>query len=146
MTVVSGAASVGRDDRWTPARVFMLVMAGWLLALGSLGFLYNASFPIGAAAARAGESAHIFGVFETNGWHNAAALALGSIGLYFTLRPSRAREAALAVGLANVALTAALTFWHPSVFWIASNAADQWVHAATGIGGIVGGLATSRRR
>lgn len=133
---------VSRLARWSPARVFMLVAAVWHLALAGAGFLLNADFPIGAGAARTGESAHIFGIFETNGWHNAAALGLGLVTLYFTVRPARAREAALMIGLAHVALTSALMVWHPSTFWIASNGADQWVHASTAVAGILAGLAT----
>lgn len=132
------------SGRWTPARLFMGVVAVWLLVLGTVGFLYDASFPIGAGAAQAHESAYIFGVFETNGWHNAGAAGLGLIALYFTLRPARAREAALMIGLGHVGLTAALMIWDPSTFWIASNIADQWVHATTAVGGIVSGLATPR--
>ena len=129
---------------WTPARVFMLIAAVWHLGLGSIGFLYDASFPVGAEAARSGEPAHIFGVFETNGWHNAAAFGLGSITLYFALRPARARPAALVIGLAHVGLTLAWVVWDPTMFWIASNTADQFVHASTAIGGVVSGLVSSR--
>jgi hypothetical protein len=136
--------SVAYDGGWTPARVFMLAAALWHLALGGGGFFYDASFPVGAAAARGGESAHIFGVFETNGWHNAAALGLGMVTLFFTIRPARAREAALVIGIGHVGLTAAFMLWPPTTFWIASNTADQWVHAATAVGGIVSGLATPR--
>lgn len=136
--------TVGRSGDWTPARVFMVVAAVWHLLLGTVGFLYNASFPVGAGAARAEESGHIFGLFETNGWHNAAAAGLGLIALYFTIRPERAREAALAIGIAHVGLTGAFVLWDPTTFWIASNTADQWVHASTAIGGIVSGLATPR--
>ncbi|HVF52258.1 MAG TPA: DUF4383 domain-containing protein [Actinomycetota bacterium] len=122
----------------------MLVAAIWHLALGGVGFLYNASFPVGAAAARAEGSAHIFGIFETNGWHNAAAFGLGLVTLYFTLRPARAREAALVIGVAHVGLTLAWMVWDPRTFWFASNMADQFVHGSTAVGGVVCGLATPR--
>ena len=133
-----------RPRAWTPARVFMLVVALWLLPLGALGFAYNSDFPIGAAEARAQESGHVFGVFETNGWHNAAGLGLGLVALYFTLRPQRVREAALAIGFAHVAITAAFIFWDPTSFWIASNTADQFVHASTAVAGLACGFATPR--
>lgn len=142
--VTAFAKGAGVRPGWTAARLFMVVAAVWHLALAGVGFALNADFPIGAGATRAGGSAHIFGVFETNGWHNAAALALGLITLYFTLRPTRAREAALVIGFGHVALTIALIIWHPSTFWIASNSADQWVHASSAVGGIVSGLATPR--
>lgn len=144
-SIVSGVSEptpARPSQGWTPARVFMLLAAAWHLPLGGLGFLYNASFPIGAAAARSGESAHIFGIFETNGWHNAAAVLLGLVALYFMLRPHRAREAALIIGFGLAGFTASLMIWDPSAFWIASNTADQWVHASTAIGGVATGLAT----
>lgn len=144
LAMASEAASLRWGGGWTSARVFMLVAAVWHLGLGSIGFLYNASFPIGAQATRAGESAHIFGVFETNGWHNAAAFGLGLVTLYFALHPARARRAALVIGLAHVALTLAWMVWDPRMFWVASNTADQFVHASTAIGGIVCGLASPR--
>ena len=144
MTAAPEAAGLIRQGDWTAARVFMLVAAVWHLGLGSVGFLYNSTFPIGAAAVRASESAHIFGIFETNGWHNAAAVGLGLVTLYFTLRPARAREAALVIGVAQVGLTLAFVMWDPRTFWIASNTADQFVHASTAIGGIVCGLARAR--
>ena len=144
MSAISDVAAPDGAGSWTPARVFVLVVALLLLVLGGVGFLHNATFPVGAAEARAEESAHVFGIFETNGWHNAAGVGLGLLALYFTLRPARAREAALGIGVAHVGLTAALIIWDPSTFWIASNAADQWVHASTAVGGIVCGLATPR--
>lgn len=127
---------------WTPARLFFLVAAAWHIPLGLAGFVYERSFPVGPAAAEAAGSAHIFGIFETNGWHNLAALALGVLALYFTIKPRGAREAALAVGLFHVGLVLALTVWEPSTFWIASNGADQVIHSATGLGGIVTALVT----
>ena len=144
MSALSDVATPDGTGSWTPARAFLLVVTLVLFVLGGVGLLYNAAFPIGAAEARAEESAHIFGIFETNGWHSAAGLGLGLLALYFTLRPARAREAALGIGVAHVGLTAALMIWDPSTFWIASNAADQWVHGATAVGGIVCGLATPR--
>ncbi len=144
MSALSDVTTPTGAGSWTPARVFMLVVALLLIVLGGVGFLHNATFPIGAAEARAEESAHVFGVFETTGWHNAASLGVALLALYFTLRPARAREAALGIGVAHVGLTAALMIWDPSTFWIASNGADQWVHASTAVGGIVSGLATPR--
>lgn len=144
LSALSEVATPDGTGSWTPARVFLLVVALLLIVLGGVGFLYNATFPIGAAEARAEESAHTFGIFETNGWHNAAGVGVGLLALYFTLRPAWAREAALGIGVAHVGLTAALMIWDPSTFWIASNAADQWVHASTAVGGIVCGLATPR--
>lgn len=133
-----------RGRAWTPARVFMLAAAIWHLPLGIVGLLYDQTFPVGASAAEAAGSDHIFGVFETNGWHSLAALILGLITAYFAIYPRRARDAALMIGLIHVGIAAALLVWEPERFWIASNTADQVVHASTAITGIGSALSTSR--
>ncbi len=141
------AGVIGQEPAagWSPARIFMVVSAVWHIPLGIAGFVYDRTFPIGAdAAARAG-SAHIFGIFETNGWHSLAALVLGAISLYFAVRPQRAREVALAIGIFHVGVVAALMLWEPSTFWLASNGADQVIHSSTAVGGIVAGLLTPQR-
>jgi len=131
---------------WTPARVFMAVSAVWHLPLGVAGLIYDQTFPIGSDAAATAGSDHIFGIFETNGWHSLAALLLGIVSLYFALLPQRARIAALVIGVFHVAIVVALFVWKPETFWIASNVADQVVHSSTAVGGIVSGLMTSSRR
>jgi hypothetical protein len=47
----------------------MLVSALYHLPLGIAGLLYDQTFPIGSAEAERAGSEHVFGVFETNGWH-----------------------------------------------------------------------------
>lgn len=133
---------LGQALRWSPARVFMLVSSIWHLLLGIVGLFYDRSFPFGSAATKNGGSDHIFGIFETNGWHSVAALTLGAVSLYFVMRPGRARDAAMVIGVFHVALVAALVVWPPEVFWMASNTADQIVHASTAIGGIAAALWT----
>lgn len=130
---------------WSPARFFLLVAAVWHLVLGVVGLLLNQSFPIGANAAAGAGSDHIFGVFETNGWHSLAALLLGLLAAYFTISGHRVREVALGIGIVHVGIVAALVVWQPETLWLASNAADQFVHVSTAIGGIVSGLATTPR-
>jgi hypothetical protein len=131
-----------RPERWSPARIFMLVSALYHLPLGIAGLLYDQTFPIGSAEAEHAGSDHIFGIFETNGWHSGAALALGVVSLYFTMRPRRARDAALAIGVLHVGIVAALIALPPETFWLASNAADQVVHSTTAIAGIGSALLT----
>ena len=135
-----------RRSEWTPARVFLLVSVLYHLPLAIGGVFIDQTFPIGSAeAARAG-SEHVFGIFETNGWHTLAAFAVGLISLYFVLRPRGAREASLAIGGLHVGIVVALMAWPPETFWLASNAADQVVHTFTAVGGIVSGLMTPRRK
>ena len=120
----------------------MLVSVLYHLTLGIAGLLYDQTFPIGSAAAVRSGSDHIFGIFETNGWHSSAALVLGVVSLYFTVRPRGARAAALQIGVLHVVLFVALAVWPPETFWMASNAADQVVHAFTAIASIGAALLT----
>jgi hypothetical protein len=145
MKVEGTAVLPPQSERWSPARVFMLVSTLYHLPLGIAGLLYNQAFPIGQAAAERAAHDHIFGIFETNGWHSLAALGLGAVSLYFTMRPRRAREAALAIGVLHVGIVAALIVWPPETFSLASNAADQVVHSFTAIAGIGTALASTPR-
>src|SRR5687767_12885445 len=110
---------------WTPARVFMLVSAVWHLPLGIIGLAVDRTFPIGIEAAQRAHSEHIFGVFETNGWHSSAALLLGFVSVYFLFRPRLAAQVALGIGLFHVGIVLSLELWSPETFWLASNMADQ---------------------
>ena len=132
------------DTTWSPARIFMTVSALFHLPIALAGFLlYDQTFPVGPGAAATAEAAHVFGVFETNGWHTLGALVVGAVSLYYALRPAHAREGALGLGVFHVGLVLSLILWDPSTFWIASNAADQVVHASTAVGGIGSALLTS---
>lgn len=120
----------------------MLAAAVWHLPLGIVGLVHDQTFPVGATAAERAGSEHIFGIFETNGWHSLAALILGIITACFTMYPRRARDAALFIGLFHVGIATALVVAPASTFWLASNGADQIVHASTAIGGIAAALLT----
>ena len=109
-----------------------------------MGFAINSAFPIGAAEFGTAGSDHIFGIFETNGWHNLAGLISGLIALGFATRPEWARLGALFKGVLYVAITTSLAIWGSETFWIASNTADQVLHGTLAILGIVSGLATPR--
>ncbi len=124
-----------RRSSWSPARIFMAVSAAWHLPLGVIGLLLDRTFPVGARATTHASSEHIFGVFETNGWHSLAALLLGAISLVFATRPEHAREAALAIGVFHVGVVVSLILWGPETFWLASNTSDQVVHSSTAVAG-----------
>ena len=134
-----------RAPEWTPARLFLAVSVLYHVPLGIAGLLVDQSFPLSPGAAADAGSGHIFGTFETNGWHSVAGLFIGAVSLIFALRPRYAREAALAIGFGHVGVVLALAIWDPSTFLFASNAADQFIHSATAIGGIVTGLSTPAR-
>jgi hypothetical protein len=143
-TIASGRSRLraGLGRRWSPARVYLLASGIYLAILGGFGFLYNHSFPMGARAMQHASSAHVFGTFETNGWHNLAGLLFGIIALAFVIRPERARLGALVVGLPNAFVFITFAVADPKTFWIASNGADSVVHAVLGFGGILAALAT----
>jgi hypothetical protein len=134
------------SSEWTPARIFMLVSVLYHLPLAIGGLLIDRTFPIGSAAAHRAGSEHVFGIFETNGWHSVSALAIGLVSLYFLARPHGARAAASGIGLLHVGVVLSLALWPPETFWLASNAADQVVHTVTAVGGIGSALLTPRRK
>ena len=125
---------------WSPTGLYLLVSGVWLVVVaGVVGFIYNSDFAIDT---RPGSSSDIFGILETNGWHNLAGLGLGVASLAFAVRPERARFGALSLGAAMVITTIALMIWDPRTFGLASNDEDQVLHALAGIGGIAAALAT----
>ena len=129
---------------WTPARIFLLVSALYHLPLGILGLLVDQTFPLSAGAAAHASSGHLFGVFETNGWHSVAGLGVGAFSLFYVVRPRHARAAALNLGIGHVLIVIALAIWDPSTFLFASNGADQVIHTTTALGGIASGLLTPK--
>ena len=131
-----------RGQRWSPARSFMAVSAAYHLLLGLVGLAIDRTFPVGEEATTLAGSEHIFGVFETNGWHSLAGLLVGLISLYFALRPEHARPGALAVGVSQLIVVVAFSVMPPETFWFASNGADQIIHSTTAIGGIGSALLT----
>ncbi len=138
------AANLPRDNGWTPARLFLLVTTIIHIPLGIIGFFYDRSFPIGPEATEAAGSAQVFGILETNGWHTLGALIVGLAALYGMLARDRARPTALALGVTHIGLFFSLIIFEPSTFWLASNDADQVIHAFTAVGGTVTGLMTKR--
>ena len=142
MSVAAGSGAAGSAQSWSPARTFLAASAAYHLLLAIVGLAIDQTFPLGADAAAHAGSEHVFGIFETNGWHSLAALLLGVVSLYFAQRPTRAREAAFAVGLSQLLVVVALSVLPPSTFLFASNGADQVVHTSTAIGGIGSALLT----
>lgn len=138
------AGSSGGMDRvdWSPARIYLVVSGIALLLIAIPGFMANSVFPIGADEVGAAGSAHTFGIFETNGWHNLAGVISGLVALGFAIRPEYARLGALLKGAFYVGVTTSVAVLGGETFWIASNNADQVVHATLAVGGVVTGLLT----
>ena len=131
---------------WSPARVFLLASAAYHLLLALVGLAIDQTFPRGSDAAAQAGSEHVFGIFETNGWHSLAGLIIGLVSLYFAARPEGARTAAFVIGISQAITVVALALESPSTFWLASNGADQVIHASTAIGGIGSALLTKPTR
>ena len=127
---------------WSPARLYLAVNGAWHLVLAVGGFLADQTFPTSMAAARSGHSGLVFGIFETNGWHTLGAAIVGVVATYAAIYPKRAREVAFGIGAFHVPFTLALIFWEPHTFLIASNDADQIVHATSAILGLAAAMAT----
>lgn len=134
-----------RPTTWPPARLFLAVSGACLLLIGVAGFALDSSFPTSSAHVAHGH-AKIFGIFATNGWHNLGALAMAMPALGVALaRPALSRVTALAVGGSNALVFLLFAIWEPSVFWIASNIADQVLHAALAVGGITSAVVLMTR-
>ncbi|HEX2056974.1 MAG TPA: DUF4383 domain-containing protein [Actinomycetota bacterium] len=131
---------------WSPARVYLVVSGFFLVAAAAVGFGLDASFPSSSAAVESDTHPHIFGIFETNGWHNLAALISGVVSLGFAVRPEWARLGAFVKGTMYVGVTVSIAVWGPETFLIASNTADQVVHGTLGAAGLVAGFATRSKR
>jgi hypothetical protein len=135
----------GIDTRtWSPARVYLVVTGIFLAGAALTGFGVNASFPTSAEAALSASTGHIYGIFETNGWHNVSTLVSGLVSLAFATRPSWARTGAFVKATLYTSVTVAVAVWGPETFLIASNAADQVVHGSLAAAGFAAGLATPR--
>jgi hypothetical protein len=123
---------------WSPAHLYLLISGVGLIVIGAAGLIYNQSFGLGADV----HGDAVFGILQTNGWHSLAGLLGGMTALAFAAKPEWARFAALSLGVTFVIVTIALVIWEPSSFRIASNTADNVVHALLGIGGIASAVAT----
>lgn len=137
-------ASRSRSTTWSPARVYLVVSGIFLVGAALTGFGYSTSFPSSAEAVRSAHNPHIYGIFETNGWHNLTSLVSGLVSLSFALRPEWARTGALVKGSLYTVVTISIAVWGADTFLIASNAADQVVHASLAVAGFAAALATRR--
>ena len=127
---------------WSPARIFLAISAGYHLLLGIVGLAIDHSFPVGRDATLHAGGEHVFGIFETNGWHSLAAILLGVVSFYFAARPLHARRAAFLLGLSQLGVALVFAVFPPSTFSFASNGADQVIHSLTALGGIASALLT----
>ncbi|MDQ4143146.1 MAG: DUF4383 domain-containing protein [Actinomycetota bacterium] len=83
-TVRSASHEQETAAHWSPARIYLVGSGILLVALAAVGFAVNTSFPTDAGQVSS-TSDHVFGVLETNGWHNLAGLVSGLVALGFGL-------------------------------------------------------------
>jgi hypothetical protein len=129
---------------WSPARVYLVASGVVLIAAGLIGFTINSAFPATPAEVPSAGSGHIFGIFETNGWHNLTSMISGVAALAFAVKPEWSRTGAFVKGFMYVGVTLSIAIWGADTFKIASNAADQITHATFGVTGLAAALATPR--
>jgi hypothetical protein len=131
------------DDRGrTPAQVYALVFGATLLIVGIVGFFVDSSFDTGS-----GVQGDDLIVFEVNGWHNLVHIASGLLGLALMGTAAGARAYALGFG----AVYLVVTIWgfidgSDVLGLIPVNSADNWLHVAIAVTGILAGLASDPRR
>jgi hypothetical protein len=131
--------------RRTPAQLYALVVGVVFLAAGVLGFFYSSNFDTGEAVARPENRDAVFGLLEVNGWHNLVHIATGALALLVAGRPSAARTFAIAFGFVYLLITilgVAAGDGGVVLGLIPVNTADNVLHAAVGVAGLVLGFAT----
>jgi hypothetical protein len=127
----------------TPAQIYALVFGITLLVAGVAGFFADSSFgDLGS-----GVQGDDLIVFEVNGWHNLVHIASGALGLALMGTAAGARAYALGFG----AVYLVVTIWgfidgNDVLGLIPVNSADNWLHVAIAVTGILAGLASDPRR
>jgi hypothetical protein len=134
---------MAKDREKTPAQIYALVFGITLLVAGIAGFFADASFgDLGS-----GVQGDDLIVFEVNGWHNLVHIASGALGLALMGTAAGARAYALGFG----AVYLVVTIWgfidgNDILGILPVNAADNWLHVAIAVTGILAGLASDPRR
>jgi hypothetical protein len=126
----------------TPAQVYALVFGITLLVAGVAGFFADASFGDLGSGVQGDELI----VFEVNGWHNLVHIASGLLGLALAGTPSGARGYALGFGAVYLAVTVwGIVDGNDVLGLLPVNTADNVLHVAIAVTGILAGLASSDR-
>ena len=126
--------------RKSPAQIYSAVFGATLLAAGILGFFYEASFSTGDT-----ERDALFGLFDVNGWHNVVHVLSGLAGLALARSWSGARLFAYGFGAVYLLVTAlgfAVGDGESILGLIPINSADNFLHLAIALLGLLAGLLT----
>ena len=131
--------------RKSPAQVYALTFGLTLLLVGVLGFFYTADFSTGGATREPGGRDAVLGLFDVNGWHNVVHILSGLAGLALAGAWFGARIYAIGFGVVYL-LVAGLGFAAGDggtiVSLIPVNTADNWLHVAIALLGILAGVLT----
>ncbi|HYI80470.1 MAG TPA: DUF4383 domain-containing protein [Thermoleophilaceae bacterium] len=127
----------------TPAQIYSLVFGATLLVAGIAGFFADSSFGDLGSNVQGDDLI----VFEVNGWHNLVHIASGALGLALMGSAAGARLYALGFG----AVYLVVTIWgfidgNDVLGLIPVNSADNWLHVAIAVTGILAGLASDPHR
>lgn len=136
MNTLPSQSQATRSAGATLSRGYLLVTGSFLLLTGIVGFMLDTSFPTRPAEVSASHG-HIFGVLETNGWHNLAAVGIGLPSLALALRAARlVAPFAFTAGALNLGVFILFALFGPETFLFASNSGDQVLHAVLALGGL----------
>ena len=124
----------------TAARLYALLVGGFLVLAGIAGFMYESSFGTGSEMA----ADDVAGTFSVNGWRNVLYLLTGALGLGLASRAPR--PYALATG--GLFLVIAVWGWFEVeegagalLDVIPLSGTDNWLHLLIGGAGVAAGLA-----
>ena len=103
----------------SPARLWCLVVGGFLLFTGVVGFFYTANFNTGDAVA----VTNVYGVLASNGWDNIALILLGIPLLLAARDYSPLGALAGSIALAVVVVLGITALGDNGIPWLAENGA-----------------------
>ena len=132
----------------TPAQIFALVLGVSFLAAGVLGFFTSADFSVGDAVLAPENRGTLLGL-DVNGWHNVVHAVTGLVALAVVGRYHAARAFAVGIGAVYALVTVlGVLAGDPGVVLglVPVNTADNLLHAAVALLGVVLGLATPATR
>ena len=130
-------------DNASPARLYAVVMGAVLTVAGIVGFFYNAHFGSGSDVFGNDTSVKVFGILAVNGWHNVVHLLTGILGLLAAGYAARLYAFGLGAVYIVVAVWGFIIGSGDSILTIVPvNTADNFLHLAIGVLGILAGAAT----
>jgi hypothetical protein len=132
--------------RKSPAQAYAIAFGTLLVLAGIAGFFYSADFSTGAAAADPGNRDALIGVFDVNGWHNVVHFLTGAAGVALAGSWVGARRYAFGCGAIYLALAVigfALGAGHAIFGLIVVNTADNILHLAIAVLGLMAGVVSA---